>query len=148
MLEGLAAFSGERCLEMDVPLGQIFARDSGGGPTSLLRNRLVAEGARQRLRRTPGAGPPRKTFKPRLPAGTRPNWIPSMCNSDEVPWDGDLNACRVCGRRHEEPPWGADSRSPTFEICDRCGTEFGYEDATPDAAQAARERWLRSQRQT
>jgi hypothetical protein len=50
--------------------------------------------------------------------------------------------CRVCGLDQSEPPWGEDGRLPTFEICDCCGIEFGYEDATPDGVRAARNRWL------
>jgi hypothetical protein len=37
--------------------------------------------------------------------------------------------CRVCGLELEEPPWGDDSKSPTFEHCPYCGVEFGYGDA-------------------
>ncbi|MDX2242976.1 MAG: hypothetical protein NW224_20035 [Leptolyngbyaceae cyanobacterium bins.302] len=50
--------------------------------------------------------------------------------------------CRVCGFLHEEPPWGDDGKTPTFNICECCGTEFGYEDATPKAIQSARKNWL------
>lgn len=53
-----------------------------------------------------------------------------------------LEVCRVCGLQQAEPPWGRDGRSPTFDICDCCGTEFGYEDVTPAAARTARGRWL------
>jgi hypothetical protein len=52
----------------------------------------------------------------------------------------ELN-CRVCGLAQTEPPWGADGKSPNFLICGCCGTEFGYEDCTPAAVEAARERW-------
>jgi hypothetical protein len=51
--------------------------------------------------------------------------------------------CRVCGLEQATPPWGDDGRTPTFEICDWCGVEFGYEDATPRGVAAHRERWLR-----
>lgn len=51
-------------------------------------------------------------------------------------------ACRVCGLIQAEAPWGDDGQSPTFEICDCCGTEFGYEDATVAAAIRARALWL------
>lgn len=30
----------------------------------------------------------------------------------------------------------------TFEICDCCGIEFGYEDSTPEGIRTYRERWL------
>jgi hypothetical protein len=52
--------------------------------------------------------------------------------------------CRVCGLDQGEPPWGADGRTPSFAICDCCGTEFGYEDGSPQAVRATRERWLAS----
>ena len=50
--------------------------------------------------------------------------------------------CRVCGLAQSEPPWGEDDRVPIFDICDCCGTEFGYEDCTIDSVKAARARWL------
>jgi len=50
--------------------------------------------------------------------------------------------CRVCGCELANPPWGDDGVSPSFEICPCCGAEFGYEDVTPAAARAHRERWL------
>jgi len=52
------------------------------------------------------------------------------------------NLCRVCGLFHEDAPWGEDGRTPTFNICDCCGVEFGYEDATSKAATRFRELWL------
>ena len=54
----------------------------------------------------------------------------------------DLYNCRVCGLPQDELPWGEDGASPTFEICDCCGTEFGYEDTTPAAAGRARQKWI------
>ena len=50
--------------------------------------------------------------------------------------------CRVCGLPQGEPPWGEDGCTPSFQICDCCGTEFGYEDCTPGAAKRARENWV------
>jgi hypothetical protein len=50
--------------------------------------------------------------------------------------------CRVCGLAQKEPPWGADGRTPSFNYCDCCGVEFGYQDATVHAAKAFRRKWL------
>jgi hypothetical protein len=50
--------------------------------------------------------------------------------------------CRVCGLRQEEPPWGDDGHSPTYEYCACCGTEFGYQDASLTGVLRQRERWL------
>lgn len=50
-------------------------------------------------------------------------------------------ACRVCGRTYPTPPWGSDGRSPTFEICECCGVEWGYGDATPVAVARFRAAW-------
>jgi hypothetical protein len=50
--------------------------------------------------------------------------------------------CRSCGLDHGSPPWGEDERTPSFEICDCCGVEAGYEDVTPAAARSYREHWL------
>ena len=51
-------------------------------------------------------------------------------------------ACRICGFLQLFPPWGDDGKTPLFEICDCCGVEFGYEDATIQAIKQYRDRWL------
>ncbi len=50
--------------------------------------------------------------------------------------------CRVCGLPQADLPWGDDGRCPTYEICDCCGVEFGYEDATLVGVKKARSDWL------
>lgn len=50
--------------------------------------------------------------------------------------------CRVCGLRQDEPIWGADGQSATYDICACCGCEFGYEDCLPEAIRRHREKWL------
>jgi hypothetical protein len=62
-----------------------------------------------------------------------------MHNSDSVKY-----SCRVCGWTQKDPPWGDDGLSPTFEICDCCGVEFGYEDRTASALIEFRSLWLAS----
>ena len=52
--------------------------------------------------------------------------------------------CRVCGLKYEEPPWGIDDKTPSFEICECCGVEFGYEDGTVTAAKRYRKKWISS----
>lgn len=54
----------------------------------------------------------------------------------------NLHRCRVCGLLQDEAPWGEDGCSASFNICDCCGTEFGYEDATLIGILRKRERWL------
>lgn len=50
--------------------------------------------------------------------------------------------CRVCGFEQEDPPWGQDGNTPSFEICDCCGVEFGYEDRLDKSIQKYRENWI------
>lgn len=50
--------------------------------------------------------------------------------------------CRVCGLRYNSPPWGVDGLTPTFEVCDCCGVEFGYEDSTLSGIRNYRENWV------
>lgn len=39
--------------------------------------------------------------------------------------------CRVCGFDCAPLlPWGEDGLSPSYCICQKCGVEFGYEDAS------------------
>jgi hypothetical protein len=52
--------------------------------------------------------------------------------------------CRVCGYEDDEEPWGADGRTPSFEICPCCGVEYGYEDSTVIGIRRYRESWIRS----
>lgn len=51
-------------------------------------------------------------------------------------------ACRVCGLIQCEEPWGESGENPSFEICDCCGVEFGYEDYTKESVKAYRKKWL------
>jgi hypothetical protein len=55
--------------------------------------------------------------------------------------DQDLR-CRVCGLQQVEPPWGEDDMSPTYDICDCCGVEFGYEDSATASVKRYRLEWL------
>ena len=73
------------------------------------------------------------------------------CGRDSGPGRDDRpppsRPCRVCGlittsSNPADLPWGRDGKSPNWDICECCGTEDGYEDTSPDAARAARERWL------
>ncbi|HEX2912534.1 MAG TPA: hypothetical protein VH186_17120 [Chloroflexia bacterium] len=50
--------------------------------------------------------------------------------------------CRVCGLLYPEPPWGEDGKSPSFDICECCGAEWGYEDCTIKGIRTYRERWI------
>lgn len=50
-------------------------------------------------------------------------------------------ACFVCGLPQGTPPWGDDGKTPTFDICPCCGSEFGYEDATDTGVFRSRKRW-------
>lgn len=50
--------------------------------------------------------------------------------------------CRVCGLKQSDKPWGDDNKTPTFEICDCCGVEFGYEDSTPQGINNYRQKWI------
>jgi hypothetical protein len=50
--------------------------------------------------------------------------------------------CRVCGLDQGEPIWGETNKSPTYFICDCCGTEFGIEDENLTTIKKHRDRWL------
>jgi hypothetical protein len=51
--------------------------------------------------------------------------------------------CKVCGLYIEELPWGIDGKSPSYEICDCCGVEFGNEDYSTESILLYREKWLK-----
>lgn len=56
--------------------------------------------------------------------------------------DQNILKCRVCGFKQEDPPWGVDGKSPTFDFCPCCGVEFGYEDCQLSAIRIFRKKWL------
>ena len=60
----------------------------------------------------------------------------SMNNNQEYDF------CRICGKKQDELIWGEDDQSPTFNICDCCGVEFGYEDSNLEAIRTFRRKWL------
>lgn len=78
--------------------------------------------------------PRRCSDRIRRNTSTRQTWITSMLNRTDV--------CRVCGLAQDEPPWGSDGKTPSFNICSCCGVEFGYEDATPAGTREYRRRWV------
>jgi hypothetical protein len=50
--------------------------------------------------------------------------------------------CRICGLLQNEATWGEDKKTPSFDICNCCGSEFGYEDCQLSAVRSNRERWM------
>lgn len=64
--------------------------------------------------------------------GTRAIWITTMLNK----------RCRVCGWLSDDAPWGKDGATPSFEICDCCGVQFGYEDCNAASIVSFRKTWL------
>lgn len=45
---------------------------------------------------------------------------------------------------YDDPPWGNDGRTPSFDICSCCGVEFGYEDSTRGGIERFRRQWIDS----
>jgi len=52
--------------------------------------------------------------------------------------------CHICGWRLDELPWGDDGLHPTYNICDCCGCEFGYEDSELSGILQYRKKWIES----
>ncbi|MBD7912472.1 hypothetical protein [Clostridium cibarium] len=51
--------------------------------------------------------------------------------------------CHVCGYPNlDEPPRGIDGKIPSFDICDCCGVEFGYEDTSEANIIRYRQKWI------
>ena len=54
--------------------------------------------------------------------------------------------CRVCGFQYDDYyPWGENGQLPTYDICDCCGAEFGYDDdigACGEPIQTYRSKWI------
>jgi hypothetical protein len=57
----------------------------------------------------------------------------------------ELQCCRVCGLFFPDFfPWGETGEYSSHEICECCGTEFGYEDCLLEAIQSYRKAWIDS----
>lgn len=52
--------------------------------------------------------------------------------------------CRVCGWDQGFEPWGEDGNTPTFDICDCCGVQFGYEDCNAMCVKKLRDQWIKN----
>lgn len=61
-----------------------------------------------------------------------------------LPSPANFTRCRICGSDHGPDflPWGISGDSPTFEICNECGVEFGYQDTNLEGILAYREQYL------
>ncbi len=58
---------------------------------------------------------------------------------------GHSQLCLVCGFDYvDEPPWGPDGDSPSFDICACCGVEFGYTDSSIESIKQFRQQWIDS----
>ena len=52
--------------------------------------------------------------------------------------------CRICGHKDSMPPWGENGDLPSFNICECCGVEYGYEDATATSIIKYRDKWIQN----
>ena len=61
-----------------------------------------------------------------------------------LPSPSKFTRCRVCGYDYAPDffPWGETGNSPTFEICQGCGVEFGYSDTNLEGIIAYRQHYL------
>lgn len=50
--------------------------------------------------------------------------------------------CRICGLEQEEPAW--ENGLPSYNPCECCGAEFGYQDCKLTAIKKHRQRWIES----
>ncbi len=50
--------------------------------------------------------------------------------------------CRICGYEPAEPPWGWDSRVPSYAFCPCCDVEWGYQDFWERSIDIFRSAWL------
>lgn len=58
-----------------------------------------------------------------------------------------LNTCRGCGYTDEIFfPQGVNGKTSSFEICEYCNVQFGYEDCQLSSLHRYREQWLQSEK--
>ncbi len=51
--------------------------------------------------------------------------------------------CPICGFPELSEPPRNEFGVPSFDMCNCCGVEFGYEDCTPDEIIKYREKWIK-----
>jgi hypothetical protein len=57
--------------------------------------------------------------------------------------ESNLKTCRVCGNKYSDfQPWGDDGKTPSFALCNCCGTQFGYEDCELSSIRKMRSDWI------
>ncbi|BCG59454.1 hypothetical protein [Paenibacillus sp. URB8-2] len=57
----------------------------------------------------------------------------------------DTYICHVCGYPElNEPPWGINGESSSFNICPCCGFEYGYDDCQLEAYEKNKQKWINS----
>lgn len=52
--------------------------------------------------------------------------------------------CPVCGYPNLDEQSMDENGRPSFDICDCCGIEFGYEDCTATSIAEFRDKWIKS----
>lgn len=50
--------------------------------------------------------------------------------------------CRICGFNHGSLIWGDDNETPSYEICECCGCEYGNDDYTLESIIRYRNKWF------
>lgn len=53
--------------------------------------------------------------------------------------------CLVCGYPGLEEPPRLENGMPSFDICECCGVQFGYEDCTEERILEYRKKWIKSE---
>jgi hypothetical protein len=52
--------------------------------------------------------------------------------------------CRICGLEHQDLPWGEDGKTSSFDFCECCGCQFGYQDCLLESILKYRSDWIQS----
>ena len=52
--------------------------------------------------------------------------------------------CPVCGYPELSEPPRDENGAPSFDMCNCCGVEYGYEDCTPESILKYREEWIKN----
>lgn len=69
-------------------------------------------------------------------------YLKQMSERDQQKSGYDIHECRVCGYHAGKPTWGDTGETPSFELCDCCGAQFGKDDVSPEIINEYRNKWI------
>lgn len=87
------------------------------------------------------------TAKPQTFFLADPEWQQKISNGYAPAFAHPLSRCRACGFDHfPDFPWGENGKLASFDICECCGIQYGYDDdGTAESCYKVRKYWVENE---